>query len=275
MKLKAIAAASLLLATPALAEWEDDCRHTAPRSVATPISGVTRVVIHADSGSLTVEGTPSAAQIVAAGTACTSDEDFLGRMNLTMRKSGTDLHIDAVIPDKNVMFGFFSARLDFTVTLPPGLPVVIDDDSGWIKVSRTGPLTIDDDSGAIEVRDIRGPVVIHDDSGSIDVDTVAGSVTIEDDSGEIVVRNVKGPVEIEDDSGAITVAAIEGALRVRDDDSGSITAQNIRGAVMIDNDGSGAVEVADVGGAFTVRQKTSGSIDYVRVAGKVSIPERD
>jgi hypothetical protein len=276
MRIAAIAAAAVLLAGPVHAGLfdDDDCRYTAARRVNTPASGVTKVVIHADSGSLKVDGASGVTQIVAAGTACTSDDDFIDRMTLTMRKSGSELHIDANIPDKTIIFGFFSARLDLAVTLPAGLPVVIDDDSGWIKVSNTGPTTIDDDSGSIEAKNIRGPLTINDDSGSIEIDTVAGNVKIEDDSGEITVKNVAGSVEIEDDSGAITVAHVD-SLHIRDDDSGSITASNVRRDVLIDNDSSGSIEVVDVGGNFTVHRKGSGHIDHARVAGRVTIPERD
>lgn len=271
------ATAMLLSAGSAFADGLfDDCSHTAARRVASQASGVTRVVIHADSGSLKVDGTPGATQIVAAGTACTSDEDFLPRITLAMSRTGSDLHVTAEIPDKSVIFGFFSARLDLGITLPAGLPVVITDDSGWIKVANVGTTTIDDDSGAIEVRNVRGNLTIHDDSGGIDIDGVTGNVTVEDDSGELVVKNVTGNVEIEDDSGSISVARVEGSLRIREDDSGSISVQNVKRDVLIDDDGSGSIDVADIGGNFTVSQKSSsGSIDYARVSGKVRIPERD
>jgi len=277
MRLAAIAVVAALVTVPVMGGLFDDdvCKYTAKRRAATPAAGITKAVIHAESGSLVVNGTNGATQIVADGTACTSEDDFLPRMTLTLRKVGSELHIDANIPEKTVVFGFFSARLDFAVTLPAGLPVEIDDGSGWVKVSHTGATSIDDGSGSIEVRDIRGPVVIHDGSGSIDIDTVAGNVTVEDDSGELSVRTVNGSVEIEDGSGAISVTRVEGSLRIRDDGSGSITVQNVRRDVMIDDDGSGAVEVADVGGNFTVGRKGSGHIDYERVTGKVSVPSRD
>lgn len=278
MRIAACAVATaLLLTVPASAGLfdDDDCEHSSPRKAAAMAEGITKVVIHADAGSLKVDGMPGVTQIVATGTACTSDEDFLNRMTLTMRRSGSELHIDANLPKKVVMFGFFSARLDFAVTLPQGLPVDIDDDSGWMKVANTGATLINDDSGSIEVRNVRGSVVIHDDSGSIEVDSVIGNLTIEDDSGEISVKNVNGSVAIDDDSGSIIVAKVAGSLHIRNDDSGSITAQNIRQDVTIDDDGSGSVDVADIGGNFTVGHKSSGSVDYVRVAGKVSIPEKD
>jgi hypothetical protein len=279
MRIAAITAATVLLsAGSAFAGGlfdDTDCRYTAPRKGASPVTGVSRVVIHADSGWLKVDGTPGATQIVASGTACTSDEDFLNRITLTMRRAGSDLHITADIPDKTVIFGFFSARLDLGVTLPAGMPVVIDDDSGWMKVANTGTTTIDDDSGSIEVANVRGDLTIHDDSGSIEINGVTGNVVVEDDSGELTVKNVGGNVEIEDDSGGITVATVQGSLRVREDDSGSILVQNVRRDVTIDDDGSGSVDVADVGGNFTVSHKSSGNIDYVRVGGKVRVPEKD
>lgn len=276
MRIAAIAATVLFAAVPALAGGlfdDDDCRYTAARRATTPAAGVTKVVIHAEAGSLKVDGTPGATQIAVNGTACTSDEDFLDRMNLTLRRSGSELHIEASIPEKTVFFGFFSARIDFAVTVPAGVPVSIDDSSGWIQIANTGTTTIDDNSGSIEVRNIRGNLTINDDSGAIEVDNVAGNVLIEDDSGEITVRNITGKVEIEDDSGAINVARVD-ELHIREDDSGSISVHDVKRDVLIDYDGSGSVTVADVGGNFTVNRKGSGSIDYVRVAGKVEIPER-
>ncbi|MBV8520052.1 MAG: DUF4097 family beta strand repeat protein [Acidobacteria bacterium] len=267
----------LVLAAPLFAEdWTDnesDCRYSAARHLTTPSSGITRIVIHADAGSLTVTGTPGAPQVVANGTACTSDEDFLPRMTLTMRKSGSELHVEASIPQKTVLFGFFQARLDFSVAVPDGVPVSIDDGSGWMKVANVGPTSIDDGSGSIEVRNVHGNLTIHDESGGIDVDSVQGAVKIEDDSGEIEVKNVAGAVEIEDDSGSITVASVD-SLHIPNDDSGSITVQNVRHDVLIDSDSSGSIEVTDIGGNFTVGEKSSGGIDYERVAGRVSIPER-
>lgn len=279
MKLAAMATATTLMAaTAAFAGGglfgENDCEYTAARRVAAPLAGITKVVIHAESGSLKVDGTEGVSQVVAAGTACTSDRGFLDQMTLTSRRQGSELHISADIPEKSVVFGFFSARIDFAVTMPAGMPVVIDDDSGSITVANTGATKIDDDSGSIEVRNVRGGLVINDDSGSIDIDGVIGNVVIEDDSGEIIAKNVQGNIEIEDDSGSITVARVSGSLRIREDGSGSIVVQNVRGDVLVDNDGSGGVDVADIGGRFTVGSKGSGGIEYARVAGKVTIPER-
>lgn len=270
------AAAALLIAAPAFADFDwEECKYKEARNLSTPSAGVSRVVIHAESGSLTVEGRANAPQIAVLGQACTSDEDFLPRMTLIARKVGTEVHITADIPEKTVIFGFFQARLDFSVVLPAGLPVEIDDGSGWIKVSNTGPTEIDDGSGSIDARGIRGELRINDGSGEIDVREVAGNVEIEDNSGEITVRNITGNVEIEDGSGAISVRDISGLVRIPDDGSGSITIENVKRDVLINEDGSGSIYVVGVGGDFTVGRKGSGGIDYERVAGKVTVPSRD
>lgn len=275
MRFAAIAAFAAL-SVPAFGGgmFDEDCKYTAPRHASTPAAGITRVVIHAEAGYLNVEGQQGGSQVSVAGTACTSEEEFLPRMTLTLRKQGSELHIDAEIPEKTVIFGFFAARLDFNVTLPAGLPVTIDDGSGWIKVANTGATSIEDGSGAITVRNVRGALSINDGSGAIDIDNVTGDVTIDDGSGELTVRNVAGGVQIEDGSGAITVAKVD-ALRIRDDGSGSIVVNGVRRDVTIDEDGSGAIDVADVGGNFTVGRKGSGSIGYERVSGRVSVPTRD
>ncbi|HYI12239.1 MAG TPA: hypothetical protein VEK57_24510 [Thermoanaerobaculia bacterium] len=278
MRLAAITAVTALLATPLFAggifDDEHDCKYTAPRNASTPAAGITKVVIHGESGFLKVDGTAGASQIAVSGTACTSEDDFLNRMTLTLRKSGSELHITADIPEKTVIFGFFSARLDFAVTLPAGLPVDIEDGSGMLRVTNTGATEIDDGSGEIQVRNIRGPLSISDGSGAIDVDTVSGNVEIEDGSGEISVKNVSGNVELEDGSGAILVAKIEGSVLVREDGSGSIVVKNIRRDLTIDDDGSGGVAVADIGGNFIVNRKSSGGIDHERVTGRVSVPSK-
>lgn len=277
MKVAAFATAVALMASAALAAapYDDDCSYTEPRNASTSAAGVTKIVIRAEAGSLQVDGVAGLPNVVVRGTACTSDESFLSRMRLTLRRVGSELHIIADIPEKTVIFGFFSARLDFAVTLPAGIPVEIEDGSGWIKVSNTGPTSIEDGSGSIEAKNIRGPLMVSDGSGSIDIDTVAGDIQVEDGSGQITIRNAAGEVRIEDGSGSVGVTGVRGRVHITTDGSGSINIRNVRGDVLIDEDGSGSIDVADVGGRFVVGRKGSGSINHSRISGGVELPRRD
>lgn len=250
----------------------DDCRHGAERKATSPAAGITRVVIHGTAGFLHVEGRPNVAEITAMGRACTSDRDFLDDITLTARRSGSELHIDAHIPEKVVIFGFFEARLDFGVVVPQNVPIVIEDGSGSLKVWNIASADVEDGSGSMNIRNVSGSLQIRDGSGEIEIEGVGGNVEIEDGSGEIVLRGVTGNVEIEDGSGDIDIARVGGAVTIGEDGSGSIEIEQVKRSVVIDDDGSGSINVADIGGDFLVHRKGSGVIHDARVAGKVSVP---
>jgi len=271
MRITTLAVVALTF-TAGIASADDDCRYREGRRVTAPIAGVTKIVVHGAAGTLHVDGRQGISEVLAAGTACTSESGFIDDMTLTARRSGSELHIEAHIPEKRIVFGFFAAKLDFGVVVPYGIAVEVEDGSGWLKVTNVGAARIEDGSGELEIRNVRGNLTVQDGSGNTTIDGVSGNVDIEDGSGELRITNVAGNVQIEDDSGSIVVSRVEGALLVRDDGSGSIDARNIRRGVTIDDDGSGAIDVADIGGDFTVHRKGSGNIDHVRVAGRVTIP---
>lgn len=253
-KTAVIAGAVFLLAASASAGWFENCDEKAPRRVATPASGLTKIVVEARAGSLEVNGRASVGEVVASGTACSSDADFVKEINLRMHRSGSELHVEAIIPDRGHDFFPFDARLDFEVTVPAGIPVVVHDSSGPMKIANVGPAMIDDSSGEIEIRGVRGNLTVHDSSGAVDIEDVSGDVTIEDGSG------------------SMTIARVGGIVHVEDDGSGAIDIHDVKRDVTIDEDGSGGVRVTDVGGNFTIRRKGSGHVDYARVTGRVAVP---
>lgn len=253
-KATVVAGAVLFFAAGVSAGWFENCDEKAPRRVATPASGITKIIVEARAGSLEVTGRQGTSEVVAAGTACSSDEDFVKEMNLRMRRSGTELYVEAIIPQRGHNFFPFEARLDFEVTVPAGIPIAVHDSSGWMKITNVGQASIDDSSGEIQIRGVRGNLDVHDSSGAVEIEDVSGDVTIEDGSG------------------AMTIERVGGAVHVEDDGSGAIAIRNVKRDVTIDEDGSGGVLVADVGGNFTVRRKGSGHVEYERISGRVSVP---
>jgi hypothetical protein len=230
----------LLVAGTAHAGWFDECEHRAHRAANLNMAGVSRVVVIAKAGSLRVEGRDGARTIAASGEACASEDSVLRDITLTATLDGSTARIEAHVPsvDGWSFFGGDNAQLDLTVTLPPNVPVEINDTSGGMTVVNVGTCSIDDTSGEIDVRRVHGDLTIHDTSGAILVEDVDGSVQIpRDGSGEIEVRRVKRNV-------------------------------------WIGYKGSGSIYVSDVAGDFTVDHKGSGGIDYSRVAGRVNVPER-
>lgn len=250
-------AIALLLTAPAVFAGEDKCDYEEPRSLSSSAAGLTKIVVYGVSGSLHVDGRAGVKDVIASGTACTSDKDLLRDITLTARRSGSELHVEAQVPEHSGFDFFYEARLDFGVVVPQGVAIEIRDGSGGTKVTNTGSTKIKDGSGELKIRNVHGDLSINDGSGEIEIDGVTGNVDIDDGSGEITVENVDGNVDIDDASGSINIA-------------------HVKRNVTVGDDGSGGVHATDVGGDFTVRSKGSGGVEYSRVSGRVSVPrDRD
>lgn len=230
-----IPVAALLAAQPASADFFK-CGESAPRRVTAPVAGVSRIVVVGRAGSLKITGQPGASSVSASGTACSSDRDALNDIQLVSRRDGSDLRIEAIIPEKTMIFGWYEARLDFEVVVPSTIPLQVTDGSGSAEIRGTGALEVVDGSGELSISGTRG------------------NVEVKDGSGQVTIRDVAGNVEIIDGSGGIEIEGVTGSVRI--------------------TDGSGGIEVADVRGDLTVADGGSGGIDYERVSGRVRVPER-
>jgi hypothetical protein len=242
-----------LAATTAGAGIFSDCDKTAPRSVAAPLAGVTKIVIVGAAGTLKVEGQAGVGEVRATGSACASSDSLLRDITLTATRTGSELRIEAETPDNLFME---SATLDFSVVVPNNVPLRVEDGSGSLQITGTAAVDVTDGSGELTVKNVNGNVMIHDGSGSIDVADVSGDVRVTDGSGSIDILRA-------------------GGVLIDADGSGSVDISTIKHNVEIGSKGSGSVNVADVGGDFRVSRKGSGHIDYERVAGKVAVPARN
>ena len=237
MRLQMLAVAVLLVAVNADADWFGNCGETAQRRVAAPTSGVSHITVIGKAGSLRVTGRAGVREVVATGTACADDKDTLNQVQLRAQQNGSDLRIEAVIPENGSWFGSNkNARLDFEVIVPDMTAIEITDGSGSATIENVGPAKIVDGSGSLTIEGVHGDLSVDDGSGGVEIDDVQGSVTVEDGSGSLTIRRVQRNVVV--------------------------------------SDGSGGIDVSDVRGDFTVRDDGSGGVDYDRIAGRVTIPRR-
>jgi hypothetical protein len=130
----ALFATIALAATTASAGIFSDCDHTAARNVSTPVSGATRIIVVGHAGTLKVEGRAGVAEVRASGTACASSSSLLDDVQLRATRSGSEVRIEAEIPENLIME---EASLDFTVTLPNNVPVFVEDGSGSLEIANT------------------------------------------------------------------------------------------------------------------------------------------
>jgi hypothetical protein len=252
------------------------CAYQAERVAALPASAGAVLRVRAGSGELAVLGREGLDQVRVVARACTSHEQDLDALQVTLEQVGGDFDLSAHYPEHSsvgVRFGEdHYARLDLAIEVPLAMAADIEDGSGGIDVSGTGDLHIRDSSGELRVVDVRGALDIEDSSGEIEVQSAGGSVTIRDSSGEIRVVDVQGPVEIDDDSGDVDVRDVQGEVRVRDG-SGNIEARQV-GSLTVEVDGSGDILADQVAGDFAVLADGSGSIRHNGVTGRVDVPVR-
>lgn len=234
MRLTPMIAITLILAASTASADLFQCDNKSPRRLTANASGATRVVVIAKSGSLRVNGRP-AADVAVNATACASDKEFLSEMKVVARRDGTDLVVEALIPERLAIFGWSDARLDMEVGVPSNLPIVVRDGSGEATIENVASVEVVDGSGELDIRGVRGDVEVTDGSGEVSIRDVGGNVTIRDGSGSIEIEHVGG-------------------------------------AILVRGDGSGSIHVADVKGDFTVDRDGSGGVDYERVSGRVRIP---
>lgn len=252
------------------------CAYQAERTVSLPASAGAVLRVSAGSGELAVHGREGLDQVRVVARACTSHEQDLDALQVTLEQTEAGFDLSAHYPEHSgfgVRFGDnHYARLDLSVEVPLAMAAEIEDGSGGIDVSGTGALRIRDSSGGLRVSDVSGALDIEDSSGEIEVLSAGGSVTIRDSSGEITVVEAVGPVEIDDDSGDVDVRGVQGDVRVRDG-SGAIEARQV-GSLTVEVDGSGDILADQVSGDFAVLSDGSGSIRHNGVAGSVDIPVR-
>jgi hypothetical protein len=239
-----------LAAVPALADWQDVCRHSQEIERTVDLAEVRQVSVRAGAGPLEIRGTESAAasgRLVLTGLACASREQTLGRMDVDVRLRGDTLEVATRIPADQ------EALIELEIELPDDVALDVIDSSGSLELRNVRSVELRDSSGSIDIADVRGAVhIASDSSGSIDIRD-AGEVTIDrDSSGSITVENAA-------------------TLTVGEDGSGSITARHIAGDVYVGRDGSGSIEVTDVGGNFTVVRDGSGDVRHHAVAGVVDL----
>ena len=253
MHMRTLASLAILLtATTASAGIFGDCSFKADRSVAAPAAGIAHVTIIGRAGTLHIGGHRGAPEVIAKGTACASSRNRLDETKLIMSRSGSNLRIEAAVPDSE-MWG--NASLDFDVVVPDNIPLTVEDGSGEMTIENVATSDVTDGSGELTIRNVAADLIVNDGSGEMTIENVTGHVRINDGSGGIEVRGA-------------------GSVEIANDGSGGVDIRNVKGDVTIGNKGSGSVEVSDVGGNFRLGNKGGGSVTWQRVAGHVDVPER-
>ena len=184
----------LLLAPLAAAASDNNCRHSAPRSLALDLAGVktVRVLTHQDE--VRERAAPGASHALQ-GRACASQPEWLADLTLTQERQGDTLVVRARREREgglSNLFGNHYARLELSGTVPDHLPVQLVVGSGDGFLEGAASASADVGSGDAKLRGIRGPVTAKVGSGDIEVDGAGSLKVLSIGSGDADLRNVSG-----------------------------------------------------------------------------------
>jgi DUF4097 and DUF4098 domain-containing protein YvlB len=114
-----------------------------------------------------------------------------------------------------------SRTVDFTLTVPPWLPVSLD--------------------GTYVDIDVEGM------QGEVTAETVGGDVRLKGGAGVVSLKSVEGVIEVDGSKGRLTLSTVNEAIAVRDT-AGEITAETVNGDMTLERIESTVVDVATVNG---------------------------
>jgi hypothetical protein len=256
MSRRHVALCTILLAAPLLAHAGEQCRFQAPRSLDLDLQGVTEVSVIANQHDVHVRGVDGDGGAVR-GRACASKQDALDSLQVTQRREGGRLVIEAKTAKELTgwrLFGDNYAYLDIGVAIPESMRVKLDVGSGDASVDNVASLDAHVGSGDMDVRRVPGEVAASIGSGDAGFQDIGVLKVDSVGSGDLVANGVRGDVRI----GRIG--------------SGDATLKQVVGGVDVGSIGSGDLAVNGVGRDLRVRSIGSGDIDHHGVSGKVEIP---
>ncbi len=264
----------LLLLAPAVALADDNCTHSAPRSLALDLAGVKTVRVETNQHDVRLRAAPGTSHTVQ-GRACASKPEWLQALTLTQERHGDTLVVRARREGTQSLSGLFGnnhARLDLSGTVPDTVLVQLVVGSGDGELDGAASASADVGSGDVKLRGIRGPLTAKVGSGDIVIDGAGSLNVLSIGSGDVKARNIGGNVEVGSiGSGDFELDGARGDVRIGSIGSGDADLSNVSGAVRVDSVGSGDVDVRGAG-SLSVGSIGSGGVDHRGVTGSIDLP---
>ena len=266
----------LLLAPLAAAASDNNCRHSAPRSLALDLAGVKTVRVETHQHEVRLRAAPGASHALQ-GRACASQPEWLADLTLTQERQGDTLVVRARREREgglSNLFGNHYARLELSGTVPDHLPVQLVVGSGDGLLEGAASASADVGSGDAGLRGIRGAVTAKVGSGDIEVDGAGSLKVLSIGSGDVSARNIGGKVEVGSiGSGDFELDGAHGDVKIGSIGSGDADLRNVSGAVRVDSIGSGDLDVRGAD-SLSVGSVGSGDISHRDVRGTLDLPRK-
>jgi Toastrack DUF4097 len=154
-----------------------------------PAAGLTTVAVDGTSGSVTIEAADTATIRVRAEIS-----DGLRKTGETREVVGDTLRLHSTCPN----FGSDWCHVNYEITIPRDLAVVISNDDGHVSVAgTTKAVDINGDNGSVDLADLSGPLHVSTDNGRVTaVRLQSPTVTADTDNGRLSLEFAAAPTTV-------------------------------------------------------------------------------
>ena len=161
-----------------------------------------------------------------------------------------------------------TCSLDFGITVPAGLPVMVSSAFGELDARGLhGTVTLADTTGDMSVSGLSGTVHVTDGFGTIAASGLSGRIQLDNNTGDIQAAGVTGDTRLQDSFGAISVTGLAASDVVASNNSGdiSLTFTKVPQRVNV-TDSFGSITLVLPHGATAYRVETRNSFGSTTVS---------
>ena len=123
---------------------------------------------------------------------------------------------------------------DFTISVPLGLKVTIQNSYGTVKTVLTGETIVSNSHGEVVARDVRGKFSAQNSYENVDVAGVASDCSIRSRHAELIIRQAQGQVQIDHSYGSVRLEDVTGNVTVTAPHS-EVTGLRLAGTVKVES----------------------------------------
>jgi DUF4097 and DUF4098 domain-containing protein YvlB len=135
------------------------------------------------------------------------DEEVVQKTEIRLESSSDEVSIRSETDDGGFWENRSKPDIFYTVRVPAGASIEIDDHASEIRVEALqGDVDIDTHDGSIELRDIGGDVDIDSHDGRIQLAGIGGDLEIDTHDSPIDARGLNGALELDTHDGSVSFA---------------------------------------------------------------------
>jgi hypothetical protein len=170
---------------------------------------------------------------------------------------------------------YIGCSVGFTVTVPPGVAVTAESDTGGIAVAGVASANLDSGGGPVQASHISGSLSASSEDGGITVSDVSApdGTNLDSGGGPVQANHIDGPLTISSEDGGITISDVTSPAVNLDSGGGPVQVGRVNGPLTVTSE-DGGVTVNGLTGDLDA-DTSGGPFAGTLAAGRASVLTED